>query len=28
VRVVVAKLREANALHGSDLSPGEVLRLP
>lgn len=28
VRVVVAEIREVNGLHGSDLVPGEVLRLP
>jgi nucleoid-associated protein YgaU len=28
VRVVVAQLREVNGLHGSGLTPGEVLRLP
>lgn len=28
VRVVVAELRQVNGLHGSDLVPGEVLRLP
>lgn len=28
VRVVVAEIRQSNGLHGSDLVPGEVLRLP
>jgi nucleoid-associated protein YgaU len=28
VRVVVARVREANGLHGSDLRPGQVLVLP
>jgi nucleoid-associated protein YgaU len=28
VRVVVDRIREVNGLHGSDLVPGEVLRLP
>lgn len=28
VRVAVARIREVNGLHGSELVPGEVLRLP
>lgn len=28
IRVAVAQIREVNGLHGSDLVPGEVLRLP